>query len=49
MDHTMTEHSTSDSLGDTSWVQLYRRNVPLIHTSSMSLYVTQFYQAFPLH
>ena len=36
-DHRTTEHSTSDSLGDTS-VQLYRRNVPLLHTSSTSLY-----------
>jgi len=34
----MTECSTSDSLGDVSWIQkvtlqLYRRNVPLLHTS----------------
>jgi len=38
----MTERSTSDSLGDVSWIQkaalqLYRRNVPLLH---MSRYVT---------
>jgi len=38
-DHGMTERSTSDSLGDVSWVQkaalhLYRRNVPLPHTST---------------
>ena len=37
-DRRMTEHSTSDSLGDVSWIQkaalqLYRRNVPLLHTS----------------
>jgi len=37
-DHRMTERSTSDSLGDVSWIQkaalqLYRRNVPLLHTS----------------
>ena len=52
MDCRMTDCSTSDSLGDVSWVQkddlqLYRRNVPLLH---MSRYVTacdQFYQAFP--
>jgi len=34
----MTERSTSDSLGDVSWIQkatlqLCRRNVPLLHTS----------------
>jgi len=45
----MTERSTSDSLGDVSWIQkaalqLYRRNVPLLHTP---YHVTQFYQAFP--
>jgi len=37
-DRRMTECSTSDSVGDASWVQkaalqLYRRNVPLLHTS----------------
>ena len=41
-DHRTTESSTSDSLGAVSWVQkatlqLYRRNVPLLHTST---YVT---------
>ena len=35
---TTNERSTSDSLGDVSWIQksalqLYRRNVPLLHTS----------------
>jgi len=45
----MTERSTSDSPGDVSLIQkaalqLYRRNVPLLHTS---YHVTQFYQAFP--
>ena len=34
----MTERSTSDSLGNVSWIQkaalqLYRRNVPLLHTA----------------
>jgi len=38
IDHRMTECSTSDSLGNVSWIQkaalqLYRRNVPLLHTS----------------
>ena len=38
MDRRTTERSTSDSLGDVSWIQkaalqLYRRNVPLLHTS----------------
>jgi len=38
MDHRMTECSTSGSLGDVSLIQnavlqLYRRNVPLLHTS----------------
>jgi len=37
-DGRMTERSTSDSLGDVSWIQkaalqLYRRNLPLLHTS----------------
>ena len=36
-DHRMTECLTSDSLGDISWIQnaalqLYRRNMPLLHT-----------------
>ena len=44
-DRRTTERSTSDSPGDVSWIQkaalqLYRRNVPLLHTS-------RFYQAFP--
>jgi len=46
------QRSTSDSLADISWIQiaslqLYRRNMPLLH---MSRYVTardQFYQASP--
>ena len=51
-----TEHSTSDSLGDVSWVQkaalqLWRKNVPLLPTSTQAYrYVfvcDQFYQAFP--
>jgi len=48
-----TEHSTSDSLGNVSWIQkaalqLYRRNVPLLHTHpGTSLHVTELYQAFP--
>ena len=53
-DRTTTERLTSDSLGDFSWIQkaalqLYRRNVPLLHTSrpGTSYHVTQFYQAFP--
>jgi len=38
MDRRTTEHLTSDSLGDVSWIQkaalqLYRRNVPLLHMS----------------
>ena len=37
-DHRTTEHSISDSVGDLSWVQkvplqLYRRNLPNLHTS----------------
>jgi len=37
-DYRTTERSTSDSLGNVSWVQkatlqLYRRNVPFLHTS----------------
>jgi len=37
-DRRTTEYSTSDSLGDISWIseatlQLFRRNVPLLHTS----------------
>ena len=56
MGHRTTECLTSDSVGDVSWlqkasVQLYRRNVPLLHKSTKhpgtSLHVTQFYQAFP--
>jgi len=39
MNRRMIERSKSDSLGNVSWVQkaalqLYRRNVPLLHTSS---------------
>ena len=42
----------TSSLGDVSWVrkaalQLYRGNVPLLHTSRYIINVTQFYQAFP--
>jgi len=38
MDHITNERSTSDSVSDVSWIQkatlqLYRRNVPLLHTS----------------
>jgi len=38
MDRRTTEHSTADNLGNISWIQkaslqLYRRNVPLLHTS----------------
>jgi len=38
MDRRTTEHLTSGSLGDVSWIQkaalqLYGRNVPLFHTS----------------
>ena len=38
----MTERSTSGSLGDVSWIQkatlqLYRRNVPLLHSPGMSV------------
>jgi len=38
MDCRMTERSTSDSLDEVSWIQkatlqLYRRNVPLLHMS----------------
>jgi len=38
MDRRTTECSTSDNLGDISWIQkgalqLYRRNVPLLHMS----------------
>jgi len=45
-----TEHLTSDSLGDDSWVQkaalqLCRRNVPLLHTSRYVIARDQFYQA----
>ena len=48
----MTEHLTSDSLGDTSWVQkaalqLCRRNVSLLHPSRYVTVRDQFYQAFP--
>jgi len=37
-DHRTTERSTSDGLSDVSWIQkaalqLYRRNVPLLHSS----------------
>ena len=57
MDHRMIERSTSDSLGDVSWVQnatlqLYRRNVPLLHTSTqhpgMSLHVISFTRPSPV-
>ena len=49
-----TERSTSDSLGDVSWIQkaalqLYRRN-GMCHSSTCpgtSFHMTQFYQAFP--
>ena len=39
IDPTTTERSTSDSLGNISWIQkatlqLYRSNVPHLHTSS---------------
>ena len=39
VDHRASEWSTSGSLGDAFWVQkaapqLYRRNVPLLHTST---------------
>jgi len=48
----MTEHLTSDSLGDVSGMQKatlqpFRRNVPLLHTSRYVIAVTQFFQAFP--
>jgi len=51
-DHRTTERSTSDSLGDVSWIQkaalqLYRRNVPSSTRLGTSYHVTQFYQAFP--
>jgi len=54
-DHRTTGHSTPGSLGDVSWVhkaasQLYRRNVPSLHTSPTFRYVIacdQYYQAFP--
>jgi len=54
-DRRTTGYSTPGSLGDVSSVQkaasqLYRRNVPLLHTSPTSRYVTacdQYYQAFP--
>ena len=47
-----TECSTSDSLGNVSWVQeaalqLYRRNVPLLHMSRYIITHDQSYQAFP--
>jgi len=47
-----TERSTSDSLGNVSWVQkdalqLYRRNVPLLHMSRYVIEHDQYYQAFP--
>jgi len=52
-DHGKTEHLISDSLGNISWIQkatlqLYRRNVPLLHTSRYVIHMTQFYQAFPV-
>jgi len=44
-DRRTTERSTSDSLGDVLWVhKLYRRNVPLLHTS---LHVISFTRHFP--
>jgi len=52
MDRRTTECLTSDSLGDISWVQkatlqLYWRNMPLLHTSRYVIAHDQFYQAFP--
>jgi len=52
MDHRTTERSTSDSLGDVSWIQKaalqpYRRNVPLLHTSRYVIPRDSVYQAFP--
>ena len=52
-----TEHLTSGSLGDVSWVQkaalqLYRRNVPLLHMPTqrprMSLHVISFARLSPM-
>ena len=48
----MTERSTSDSLGDVFLIQkaalqLYRRNVPLLHTSRYVIARDSVYQAFP--
>jgi len=44
-DRRTTERSTSDSLGDISWIQkaalqLYRRNGPLLHTSRYIYIIT---------
>ena len=52
MNRRITERSTSDSLGDVSWVQklLYSCTEGKCHSSTRpgtSLHVTQFYQAFP--
>ena len=56
MDRRMTELSTSDDLSNVSWVQkaalqLYRRNVPLLHTSTqrpgMSLHMISFTKPSP--
>jgi len=53
MDRKTTEHSTSDSFGNVSWVQkatalqLYRRNVPLLHTSRYFTTRDSVLQAFP--
>jgi len=51
MNHRMTERSTSDSLGDVSWVQkaAYSCTEGMCHSSThpvMSLHVTQFYLTF---
>ena len=52
-DRRMTEHSTSDSLGDVSWIQkaaLQQYRKGMCHSSThpgMSFHVTQFYQDFP--
>ena len=51
-DHRTTERSTSDSLGDISWIQkaalqLYRRNVPLLHTSRYVIPCDSVLPAFP--
>ena len=51
-DCTTTERSTLDRLGDVSWsqkadLQLYRRNVPLLHTSRYVIACDSVYQAFP--